>query len=83
MTGLGTGPRRVATLWRLAWDGNLLSCVVNRTDGAFELSVESPTAVVVTERFDLQPRALSRANALRDSLKRRGWREAAEVQSSK
>ena len=75
MTGLGTGPRRVATLWRLACDGNHLSCVVNRTDDGFELSVESPTAVVITERFDLQPRALSRAHALRDALKRRGWTE--------
>ena len=41
----------------------------------FELSVESPTAVVITERFDLQPRALARAHALRDALTRRGWTE--------
>ena len=68
-------PRRVATLWELAWNGNQLSCVVNRTNDGFELSVESPTAVVITERFDLQPRAMARAHALRDALKRRGWIE--------
>jgi hypothetical protein len=73
----GTGPRLVATLWQLAWDGNQVSCVVYRSDDGFELAVESPTAVVITERFDLQPRALARANALRDALKRRGWAEPA------
>jgi len=71
----GTGSRRVATLWQLAWDGNHVSCVVYRSDRGFELSVESPTAVVITERFDLQPRALARAHALRDALKRLGWSE--------
>ena len=75
MTDSGTGARRIATLWQLAWNGNHLSCVVNRTEHGFELSVESPTAVVITERFDLQPRAVSRANALRDALRRRGWTE--------
>jgi hypothetical protein len=65
----------VATLWKLAWNDNQLSCVVNRTDHGFELSVESPTSVVITERFDLEPRALARAHALRDALKRRGWTE--------
>jgi hypothetical protein len=75
MAESGTGSRLVATLWRLAWDGNQVSCVVYRSDHGFELSVESPTAVVITERFDLQPRALARAHALRDALKRRGWIE--------
>jgi hypothetical protein len=29
----------------------------------------------VAEPFDLQPRAMARAKALRESLKRRGWRD--------
>ena len=76
MAGSRTRPRLVATLWQLAWNGNRVSCVVYRTDCGFELSVESPTAVVITERFDLRPRALARSNALRDALRRRGWTEA-------
>jgi hypothetical protein len=77
MSESGAGSRRVATLWQLVWNDNQLWCVVNRTDRGFELAVESPTAVVITERFDLQPRALARAQALREALKRRGWSEAA------
>ena len=76
MSESGTGPRRVATLWTLGWNGNQVSCVVYRTTAGFELSVESPEAVVITERFAMQPRAMARAHALRDALKRRGWTEA-------
>jgi hypothetical protein len=75
MSGPDSQPRRVATLWQLAWDASRLSCVVYRTDRGFELAVESPSAVVVKERFALQPRALARAYALKESLKRRGWTE--------
>ena len=75
MSGSASGQRRVATLWQLALNGNQLSCVVYRTETSFELSIESPTAVVIAEPFDLQPRALARAQALRDALKRRGWSE--------
>lgn len=39
------------------------------------LNVESPTAVIVSEPFDMQPRSLQRAQALRDALLRRGWLE--------
>jgi hypothetical protein len=31
--------------------------------------------VIVSERFDMQPRAFARTQALRDSLKRRGWQD--------
>lgn len=34
-------------------------------------------AVIVEEPFDLEPRAVARAHALREALKRRGWKEAA------
>lgn len=67
--------RRVATLWQLAWKDDRLFCAVYRDEEGFELRVESRTAVIVTERFALQPRALARTEALRASLKRRGWRE--------
>jgi hypothetical protein len=67
----------VATLWQLAWNDERLSCAVYRDGKLLQLCVESATAVIVAEEFDLQPRALARAHALRDSLKRRGWHEPA------
>jgi hypothetical protein len=39
------------------------------------LRVESESAVMISERFDLRPRMLARAQALRQALKRRGWQE--------
>ena len=70
-----TGLRRVATLWQLAWNENRLSCVVYRNADGFQLSIESLTAVVITEPFSMQPRALARSQALRAALKRQGWQE--------
>jgi hypothetical protein len=67
--------RAIATLWNLAWEEDRLACVVYRTEAGMELCIESPDAVVVAERFALQPRSLARAQALRDALKRRGWEE--------
>jgi len=67
---------RVALLWQLAWNDDRLWCSVYRDQGQLHLSVESKTAVIVEERFDLEPRALARAQALRTALKRRGWKEA-------
>jgi hypothetical protein len=66
----------VATLWSLAWDHERLSCAVYRDGEHLQLRVQSPHAVIVSEHFDLQPRALARAHALREALKRRGWIEA-------
>jgi hypothetical protein len=71
-----TGVRQVATLWNLSWDTDSLSCVVYRTDTGFQLNIESPVAVILTEPFEMQPRALVRAHALRDALKRRGWQDS-------
>ena len=65
--------RRVATLWQVAFDDQRLSCVVYRRRDGLRLAVESPEAVIVSEPFDMQPRALARAHALRDALVRRGW----------
>jgi hypothetical protein len=70
------GRQPVATLWRLTWGDASLQCEVYRTGEEFFLSVESAVAVVVTERFDMNPRGVTRAHALRDALKRRGWVEA-------
>jgi len=71
------GARRVALLWTLAWNGEQVSCVVYRTKAGLELTVQSGERALLSERFDLQPRALARATALKESLKRRGWAEAA------
>jgi hypothetical protein len=70
------GTQPLATLWNLAWNGDRLACVVYRSsDGRMQLRVESDDAVVIDERFELQPRMLARAQALREALKRRGWEE--------
>jgi hypothetical protein len=64
----------IATRWQLAWtDDSVLACCVYRDGAGMQLRVQSPTAVIVSESFDLQPRAVARAHALRESLKRRGW----------
>lgn len=75
MTGV-VGAQRVATLWQLAWNNAALTCSVYRDTEGLELRVESDAAVIVRERFDLQPRVLARAHSLRESLKRRGWQES-------
>jgi hypothetical protein len=66
---------RVATLWNLIFDHQRVSCVVYQLAEGMELRVESPNGVILREPFDLQPRALARTRALRESLKRRGWAE--------
>ena len=68
--------RPLATLWQLAWDEHRLSCTVYRGAGGLQLKVESATGEILSEPFDMQPRALARTQALRESLKRRGWRDA-------
>jgi hypothetical protein len=67
--------QRIATLWHLAWNETQLSCAVYRLADRFQLRVETRTTTIVAEPFDLQPRAMARAKALRESLKRRGWRD--------
>lgn len=71
-----SGPPRLATLWTLAWDDDRLTCVVYRTATGMRLTIETADAEVHSEGFDLQPRALRRARALGDSLRRRGWRDS-------
>jgi hypothetical protein len=66
---------RVATLGKLIRDENRVRCVVYHGAAGMELRLESPHAVILSEPFDMQPRSLARVKALRDSLKRRGWRE--------
>ena len=53
---------------------DLLSCIVYRDGDRFELRLESSNAVILTEPFELLPRMLARTEALRASLRRRGWR---------
>ena len=68
--------RPVATLWRLALNDDRLFCTIYRHDDGFQLRVESATTVILTEPFELQPRTFARTQALRASLKRRGWKES-------
>ena len=67
---------RVTTLWNLIFDDSCVSCVIYRGPNGMELRLESTTGTILTMPFDLQPRALARTRALRESLKRRGWKEA-------
>ena len=69
-------PRAVATLWQLAWDDDRLSCTVYCNTDGLQLRLESPTAIILSEPFELQPRGLARMQALRESLKCRGWRDS-------
>jgi len=69
-------PQLVATLWQLTWHDDHLSCAVYRRGTKLHLQIESPSAVIVREQFDLAPRALARAQALRAALKRRGWQDS-------
>ena len=68
--------RRVATLWHLRYDDSTLRCVVYHGDSGMELRLESAKATILSEPFDMHPRAFARTKALRESLKRRGWRES-------
>jgi hypothetical protein len=66
----------VSTLWNLVFDKQRVRCVVYRGVNGMELRLESPTAVILREPFEMGPRALARTRALKESLKRRGWRDA-------
>jgi hypothetical protein len=68
--------RPVATLWQLTWNDDRLFCTIYRHDKGLQLRVESPTAVILSEPFDMQPRSFARTKALRTSLKRRGWQDS-------
>jgi hypothetical protein len=69
------GDLPLAVLWELEWNENRLVCAVYRRATDLELRVESAKAVIVSEPFVIEPRALARAQKLRDDLKRRGWSE--------
>jgi len=65
----------VSTLWNLTFNEQQVRCVVYRSADGMELRLESPTGVILKEPFEMGPRALARTKALREALKRRGWRE--------
>ena len=62
-------------VWHLRYDDSTLRCVVYHGDSGMELRLESAKATILSEPFDMHPRAFARTKALRESLKRRGWRE--------
>jgi hypothetical protein len=63
-------------LWRLVWNGERISCIHHRHDTGFQLRLESPTTVILTQSCELQPRTFARTQAPRSSLLHRGWRES-------
>lgn len=66
---------RVATLWNLMLNNQHVSCAVYQGATGMEMRLESAGGVILAEPFQMQPRALARTKALRESLKRRGWVE--------
>ncbi len=73
MSSPGHAP--LAVLWRLRLNDDRIACRVYREGTTLQLCVESPSAVIVREPFELEPRALARARMLRANLERRGWSE--------
>jgi hypothetical protein len=81
-----TSHRKRTTLWHLTWSDpaapdasrERVSCSVYHSASGMELRIESATHVILAEPFDMQPRALARTRALRESLKKRGWKEEEE-----
>lgn len=65
----------IACLWELEWDTSHLACRIYRSSSSLQLRLESPRAVILSEPFSAEPRALARARALRENLKRRGWKD--------
>jgi hypothetical protein len=54
----------VSTLWNLTFNQQHLRCVVYRSVNGMELRLESPAGVILTEPFDMEPRALAKTKAL-------------------
>jgi hypothetical protein len=71
--GIPGESRPVATLWQMGLNGARVRCTVHRDANGLQIRVESPTSVIVSEPFELQPRTFARSQALRDALRRRGW----------
>jgi hypothetical protein len=52
----------ISTLWNLTFNEQQLRCVVYRGVNGLELRLESLTAVILSEPFDMEPRALARSD---------------------
>ena len=78
-----TSVGHITTLWNLTFNNQHLRCVVYCDVDGLELRLESPAGVILSEPFEMEPRALARTRALRESLKRRGWAEVEEIPSPK
>lgn len=66
---------RIATLWHLTWNNDCVRCAVYQGANGMQLRLESEIGTIISEPFDMQPRSFARTRALRDSLKRKGWKE--------
>jgi len=73
-----TSVGHISTLWNLTFNNQNLRCAVYRDVNGLELRLESSAGVILSEPFEMEPRALARTRALRESLKRRGWEEVEE-----
>lgn len=68
----------LATLWQLAYNDDRISCAVYRDGEKLEMRLETRSETILIEPFEIRPRVLSRVEALRRSLKRRGWADSSD-----
>jgi hypothetical protein len=66
----------IAVLWDVERNDHRLACRIYRQGSGMQLRIESATAVLVAESFEMQPRAVARARTVHAGLMRRGWRDA-------
>jgi hypothetical protein len=59
----------------MTFNRHQVSCAIYRGATGMEMRLESAAGVILSEPFDMEPRAFARTRALRQSLKRRGWRD--------
>jgi hypothetical protein len=67
----------IATLWQLSWNDDQLSCAVYKSQTGLEMRLEAGSQILFSQPMELGPRMVSRMDALRRSLKRRGWKDLA------
>jgi hypothetical protein len=59
----------------MAWNDSRVSCAIYKAGDGLEMRLEAGTRLLLAEPFELGPRMVARVQALRRSLKRRGWEE--------
>jgi hypothetical protein len=59
----------------MTYKDDRLSCAVYKAAVGLEMRLETGTGTILAEPFEMRPRMLARLQALRRSLRRRGWED--------